>query len=215
MLIMSVFVLPQGAMAQSEMASNTAMQSAVCKLLAMQGEKSKATMSSRVAGAQYQEGLDAYGNLVVPADVNNLPSSESIIIPIEIDLADRFDIPELGEAQVNTAEIQPDGRVLFANNDVTGKMHDWCGTPVPEDLDIIKPKIETPSVTQPSVNEPEKTPIKQPDKVEVQPVEIKPVIAKPPLDIEDNKASNETNVQNITNDIKDIITGTDYSGYNE
>jgi len=178
------------------------------------------------AGAAYQPGVDVNGNAVVPVDINATPQSQSIIIPIEIDLAERFDIPDLGETQVSTAEIQPDGRVMFAQNDVTGKIHDWCGTPIPEDLDIQKPEIETPVVEKPKIKTTEingpMVEINQPPKIEIQPVEIKPVIAQPPveipLEVEGNKASNDTNVQNITTsqpDISDKITGTDYRDYNE
>jgi len=211
-----MIAMPQTASAQEDAA---AMKNAVCKLLAIQKQQGQ---SSRVAGAAYQAGVDVNGNAVVPVDVNATPQSQSIIIPIEIDLAERFDIPDLGETQVSTAEIQSDGRVMFAQNDVTGKIHDWCGTPVPEDLDIQKPEIETPVVEKPKIKTTEingpMVEVKQPTKVELQPVEIKPIIAQLPFEIKDNKASDDTNLRNIIppqTNISDKITGTDYRDYNE
>ncbi len=203
---------------------SAAMKDAVCKLLALQTQKSNQTQ--QVAGATYQEGVDAYGRAVAPASIDAAGEMESLIIPIEIDLAEKFDIPNIenvGEAKVGTAEIQSDGRVIFGKNDITSKVHDWCGTPVPKGLDIKKPEIETPVVDKPKIQTTEingpMVEINQPEKVEMQPVEIKPVIAQPPveipLEVESNKASNDTNVQNVNTNTSDKITGTDYRDYNE
>ena len=220
-----MFLMISHAAQAQDMEQDKAMKSAVCKLLQMQSQKP--LMPNIVAGANYQAGVDAYGNSVALADVDNeVAGPESLIIPIEIDLAEKFDIPNIGnigEAQVGTAEIQSNGRVLFGGNDVTGKIHDWCGTPVPAELDIQKPIIEAPTIIEPLMIAP-KGKINEPIKVEIQPVEIKPVIAKPPLEITDNKGSNEANMPKILVNPKmetnietnsDIITGTDYRDYNE
>ena len=68
----------------------------------------------------YQSGVDAYGRAVAPADLNGgtpIQVPETLHIPIEIDLLDRFGIPAnpaLYDADVPIGEVlYRDGRLTF------------------------------------------------------------------------------------------------------
>ncbi len=68
----------------------------------------------------YQPGVDAYGREVAPADLNGgtqIQVPETLRIPIEIDLLDRFGIPAnpaLYESDIPIGEvIYRDGRLTF------------------------------------------------------------------------------------------------------
>ncbi len=68
----------------------------------------------------YQPGGDAYGRAVAPADLNSgaqIQAPETLHIPIEIDLFDRFGIPAnaaLYESDIPIGEvIYRDGRLIF------------------------------------------------------------------------------------------------------
>jgi hypothetical protein len=77
-------------------------------------------------GVEYQPGVDAHGQPVVPADVNggyNLNLPKTIVIPIEVLLQDRFHLPANsvlweGKAQVGTVTVEGD-RVFFNGQELT------------------------------------------------------------------------------------------------
>lgn len=68
------------------------------------------------SGVEYQAGVDAHGNPVAPADLNGgvqLQLPDTIVIPIEVLLQDRFYIPANSvlfdaKAQVGTVVVQGD-----------------------------------------------------------------------------------------------------------
>ncbi len=68
------------------------------------------------AGVEYQPGVDAHGKPVAPADVGGgtqLELPDTIVIPIEVLLQDRFHLPANsvlweGKAQVGTVVVQGD-----------------------------------------------------------------------------------------------------------
>ena len=71
-------------------------------------------------GVAYQPGVDAYGRAVAPADLNGgvgIQVPETLRIPIEIDLQERFGIPAnpaLYDADVPVGEVAyRDGRLTF------------------------------------------------------------------------------------------------------
>ena len=76
-------------------------------------------------GVEYQPGIDAHGETVVPADLGggvNIQPPETIIIPIEILLQDRFHIPpnsalwsakaEMGVVTVHGDQVLYNGQPL-------------------------------------------------------------------------------------------------------
>ncbi len=97
------------------------------------------------ADVAYQPGVDAYGRAVVPADLGGgtqIPVPETLHIPIEIDLLDRFGIPahpDLFESDIPLGEvIYRNGRLSFngqpRQNDATAELTTRCqqiatGTP--------------------------------------------------------------------------------------
>ncbi len=67
----------------------------------------------------YQPGVDAYGRAVVPADLNGgaqIQAPETLHIPIEIDLLDRFGIP--ANPALYNADV-PIGEVVYRNGRLT------------------------------------------------------------------------------------------------
>jgi hypothetical protein len=71
-------------------------------------------------GVEYQPGVDAHGEPVVPADINggyNIKLPETIVIPIELFLQDKYHIPAnsvlwAGKAEIGTVTVHGD-RVYF------------------------------------------------------------------------------------------------------
>jgi hypothetical protein len=67
-------------------------------------------------GVEYQPGVDAHGRQVVPADLgggNQIKPPETIVIPIEVLIQDRFHIPTnsvlwKGKAQVGVVTVTGD-----------------------------------------------------------------------------------------------------------
>jgi len=72
-------------------------------------------------GVAYQPGVDAHGRAVTPADLDGAPQvavPETIVIPIEVDLQDRFGFPANAnsyeaDAQIGTVVVDLDGRASF------------------------------------------------------------------------------------------------------
>ena len=73
-------------------------------------------------GAAYQPGVDVRGNKVAAANVNqNLSITlDPIVIPIEIDFLDRFNITLPADIKMDTSvgdvEIHQDGRIVFGGH---------------------------------------------------------------------------------------------------
>ncbi len=85
----------------------------------------------------YQPGVDAYGREVAPADLNSgaqIQIPETLHIPIEIDLLDRFGIPAnpaLYESDIPIGEVvYRDGRLTFEGqplqNEVAAELTRRC-----------------------------------------------------------------------------------------
>jgi hypothetical protein len=77
---------------------------------------------------EYQPGQDVYGNPVAPADLDGgyqVTLPETILIPITVELQERFGIPAnsvlyKGEAEIGVAEVSLDGeRVTFNGQELT------------------------------------------------------------------------------------------------
>lgn len=82
--------------------------------------------------ADYVPGVDVEGKPIVPADLstNNSFINDPIIIPIQLNLAERFDLdlPDgvFSEPGVSSIEIYQDGRVTYNNQDITEKVKQHC-----------------------------------------------------------------------------------------
>lgn len=81
-------------------------------------------------GADYVPGVDVHGNAVVPADLNGGIDFPPVVIPITVDLAQRFGISlpagvEL-KPDVGQMEIFQDGRILFNGRDISEKIRTYC-----------------------------------------------------------------------------------------
>lgn len=85
----------------------------------------------RPAGVEYQPGVGADGP-VVPADLGpSLKGFDTIEIPVEVDLIERFGLmpPEGVELNPYVAlmSIHKDGRVDYNGQDVSQQAHTLCG----------------------------------------------------------------------------------------
>ncbi len=83
--------------------------------------------------AAYIPGIDVNGKRVVPADLIDDKSEhiyDPVIIPIDIDLAQRFNLPTSNgielKPQVSWIEIYQDGRILYNGNEVTDIFLSMC-----------------------------------------------------------------------------------------
>jgi hypothetical protein len=77
-------------------------------------------------GVDYQPGVNAHGEAVAPADLNggtNIKPPETIVIPIELFLQDKYHIPAnsvlwAGKAEIGTVTVHGD-RVYFNGQELT------------------------------------------------------------------------------------------------
>lgn len=85
----------------------------------------------------------------VPTDLNAVedPVLDSISIPVEIDLVEFFDRPDLRavpglnlEPDIANVEVNQDGSVFYNGQEISQDIQRLCGTPVPEDRNVIQPK---------------------------------------------------------------------------
>jgi hypothetical protein len=95
------------------------------------------------AGVEYQPGVDAHGAPVVPADLNggaNIQLPETIVIPIELFIQDKYHIPAnsvlfAAKAEVGTVTVRGD-RVYFNGQELTdpeeAALADLCRQQRPE-----------------------------------------------------------------------------------
>lgn len=108
------------------------------------------------ADVAYKPGVDVHGNLVVPADLNAVPSMvpDVIKIPMNIDLAQRLGKVPVGidmKSEMGMAEIHHDGRVTFNGQDMTQQVAVVCGDvpAVNADAAIQTPPVQPASATLP------------------------------------------------------------------
>lgn len=110
-------------------------------------------------GVNYREGVDAYGNPVVPADASTgqfeLP--EVINIPINVDLAEYLkDAKVKGlnlDANMGMMKIYPEGKVVANDKDISAQMAMYCGAA--QDKPTIQgPTIEAPEIQMPTTSAP-------------------------------------------------------------
>jgi len=101
------------------------------------------------------------GATEVPADINRIqdPLFGSISIPVEIDLVEYFDRPELQmvqglnlEPDVANIEINQDGSVYYNGQEITDDIQRRCGTPVPAVKEM--PAKPAPPATKPKTAAP-------------------------------------------------------------
>jgi hypothetical protein len=93
-------------------------------------------------GVEYQPGVNAHGETVVPADINggyNIKPPETIVIPIELFLQDKYHIPAnsvlwAGKAEVGTVTVHRN-RVYFNGQELSdpeqAALADLCRQQVP------------------------------------------------------------------------------------
>ena len=99
-------------------------------------------------GVHYQPGVDVKGNAVAPADLNSNFNfkAKPIVIPIKIDLLERFeiDLPQGFELEPEVANftIHPDGRVEYNGEEVTQRAGLVCAQERAKSLKSKTPKIK-------------------------------------------------------------------------
>lgn len=96
-------------------------------------------------GAEYVAGKDVHGKDVVPADLSNVNAYPPVMIPITLNLAQKFGLnlpsgielkPEAGQI-----EIFQDGRIRFNGEDILKRVQEHCETRAKE----IKPNGQEPA----------------------------------------------------------------------
>ncbi len=83
---------------------------------------------------EYVPGVDIHGNSVTPADLQSTKSpylDDPIVIPIEIDLIERYGLTDLPtgiemDAQIANLKIHADGRIEYNDQNVTPKIEKLC-----------------------------------------------------------------------------------------
>jgi len=87
------------------------------------------------AGPMYQEGVDAYGNPVVPADGGQnaafaIPDRVDVPVNIDVMQAMGFQSPDgiKGEANFGTLTVLKSGELLFNGKEITNTVNGYCRT---------------------------------------------------------------------------------------
>lgn len=122
--LLTIWVLIAGGIAHAEEAD----QITFCRLL---------PTYKQALGVEFQPGIDQKGRAVAPADIDAdmagaapIRSFESIEIPVELDLAQRFglNLPSGVELKPYVAliSIHKDGRVDYNGQDISRKAHTLC-----------------------------------------------------------------------------------------
>jgi len=89
-------------------------------------------MLNSIKGPDYQPGIDAYGNPVVPAEGNQpaISAPKAIEIPITMDMAKHFGITTPNGTEMNTEvaklSIMNDGKIMYNGQDISGKVNAFC-----------------------------------------------------------------------------------------
>lgn len=83
----------------------------------------------------------------VPADLNEIetPAFDSVSIPVEIDLAEFFDRPDLRgisglslEPEISNIEVNQDGSIYYNGHEITADIRQACGQPVAPVKEVVK-----------------------------------------------------------------------------
>jgi hypothetical protein len=96
----------------------------ICQSASMMGQKLK--------GAEYVPGVDAYGNPVTPADIDQAMPFEipdEIQVPINMDVMAALGVttpPLEGKGSVGTLIIQKGGALFFNDLDITNTIESYC-----------------------------------------------------------------------------------------
>lgn len=101
-------------------------------------------------GVEYQPGVDVHGKPVVPADLNSNLNGiyEGIVIPIEIDLINRYNLSAPAGAELKPVvadmTIHKDGRVDYNGHDLTEQAVALCTewTEKPDNYPVIAPPAD-------------------------------------------------------------------------
>lgn len=174
----------------------------------------------------YQPGIDAYGNAVVPADLNaNAFQVPSVIkVPLNIDLAERMTSMVDGldlEAPLGMIEIYQDGRVRYNDQDWGAPVATLCGHShkvIVEEEAILKITAQEPATTIDNGLEGQDNIKSLPvvsKRVPEAMIEIAPTVAIPPQDV--NIEQIEVDPAPDESPESDIIEGGEYREiyYNE
>lgn len=114
-------------------------------------------------GVAYQPGVDAYGNAVVPADINGA-SQEQIAktlkvvrVPLTVDFAQNIvALNNTGvqlEAPLGMLDVYEDGRVLYNGQDWTSSAHTLCGKSQRIVTEVVEVNVPTQEAPQEIVEE--------------------------------------------------------------
>jgi hypothetical protein len=125
-LTLILIFLPAGLYAQTVQT-----RSVLCAEAMKAGQPAKQIVPAD--GGAYVPGVDVRGKPVVSADVGgglDLSSLQSTLIPIEVDLAERFGLTlaagvEL-KPEVAALNIHQDGRIFFNDSDITRRVQTYC-----------------------------------------------------------------------------------------
>lgn len=119
-LVLVLWLLPVAAFADGDPAD--AVSQKVCAMIAEQ--------KNADTGADYVAGVDVHGRKVVPADVSSATAFPPVVIPVTVDLADKFGItlPNGIELKPDVAsfEISQSGSVKFNGRDITPRLRERC-----------------------------------------------------------------------------------------
>ncbi|MBI1300495.1 MAG: hypothetical protein GC137_02455 [Alphaproteobacteria bacterium] len=119
-IIFMIFSFP----AQAQVIATIEDMSVVCSKI----EEAQAN----IPPADYVPGIDVEGKSVVPADItpSNRFVNDPIIIPIELNLAERFDVdlPDgvFSEPDLSSLEIYQNGKITYNGLDITEKVEEHC-----------------------------------------------------------------------------------------
>lgn len=89
-------------------------------------------MGGQVQGADYVAGVDAYGNPVAPADVNEQPEftvPDEVQVPIAVDVMAALGVtnPAVeGKATIGTLTVLKGGKLLYNGQDITNSVEGYC-----------------------------------------------------------------------------------------
>ena len=164
------------------------------------------------------------GATEVPVDLNAIQDAEfgSISIPVEIDLAEYFDRPDLQMVQgldlkpdVASIQVNQDGSVFYNGQEISNDIRYACGKPVPKAKNVVKskpaqskstpkpapkPKIKEKPVPKPKkkssarvMNGPKDVIVSEPAVIEKKVVQQEPVKEdKNPIDVKALETQNNT-----------------------
>ena len=166
----------------------------------------------------YQAGVDAYGNAVVPADLNasGFQVPNVIKVPLNIDLAKRMAVLVDGiqlEAPLGMIEIHQDGRVRYNDQDWTAPVKTLCGQShkVVDKVEQATVEVNSPASIITPVQDGLQTQdaIRSSERV----IEVVPTVAIPPQDVN----IEQIEIDEPEDNTNDVIEGGEYREifYNE